>query len=51
LYLMYGIWVVMICCGYCGERNHTQSDYQHGTYIQCDSCHEYGHKAKVCKVY
>ena len=40
-----------VCCGYCGERNHTHSECKHGTHIQCDSCHEYGHKAKVCKVY
>jgi hypothetical protein len=35
-----------VCCGYCGERNHTHSECKHGTHIQCDSCHEYGHKAK-----
>lgn len=40
-----------VCCGYCGERNHTHSECKHGTHIQCDSCHEYGHKAKMCKVY
>jgi hypothetical protein len=40
-----------VCCEYCGERNHTHSECKHGTYIQCDSCYEYGHKAKVCKLY
>ena len=40
-----------VCCEYCGERNHTHSECKHGPHIQCDSCHEYGHKAKMCKVY
>jgi hypothetical protein len=40
-----------VCCGYCGERNHTHSECKHRTHIQCDSCHEYGHKAKMCKVH
>ena len=28
-----------VCCGYCGERNHTHSECKHGTHMQCDSCH------------
>jgi hypothetical protein len=51
--MMYGTWVVMMyVVGIVGNvRFHTHSECKHGTYIQCNSCHEYGHKAKVCKVY
>jgi hypothetical protein len=24
-----------VCCGYCGERNHTHSECKHGT-LKCD---------------
>jgi cell division protein FtsB len=33
-------------CYFCFEEGHTQGVCRHGDYIVCDSCGEYGHKAK-----
>ena len=33
-------------CYYCNERNHRRDSCRHGQPIQCDVCHEYGHKSK-----
>ena len=35
-------------CWNCGEQNHVAKNYKHGCKLQCNSCYEYGHKAKFC---
>ena len=35
-------------CWNCGEQNHVAKNCKHGCKLQCNSCYEYGHKAKFC---
>ena len=35
-------------CWYCGEENHISKNCKHGYKLQCNTCYEYGHKAKFC---
>ena len=38
-------------CWYCGEQNHVAKNCKHGCKLQCNSCFEFGHKAKFCYPY
>ena len=36
-------------CYNCGEINHDFSECRHQHRIRCNSCHEYGHKTRLCQ--
>ena len=38
-------------CWFCGEENHISKNCRHGQKIQCNSCQDFGHKAKFCMPY
>jgi len=37
-----------VCCANCGETNHTTNKCRYDLELECQLCHQYGHKSRYC---